>query len=31
MSYMIDEILDKMRSQVDKRTVFLILFQKKDE
>ena len=31
MPYMIDEILDKMRSQVDKRTVFLILSQMIDE
>ena len=28
---MIDEIMDKMRSQVDKRTVFLILSQMIDE
>ena len=31
MPYMIDEIMDKMRSQVDKRTVFLILSQMIDE
>ena len=31
MPYMIDEILDKMRSQMDKRTVFLILSQMIDE
>ena len=31
MPYMIDEILDKMKSQVDKRIVFLILSQMIDE
>ena len=31
MPYMIDEIMDKMKSQVDKRIVFIILSQMIDE